>query len=277
MDALLLHGLGGGPADMDALAQGLAAWGVACHAPCLPGHGAGWEAFVRSRWSQWSAAAHEAYAALAGRSPEPPLLAGYSLGGLLALDTLFWARARGLPAPRCLLVFAAPLFWSSRPGRLGERACAGGWPGKPGASRWRSVPRAARPRGRQRPGRGTSGWSAGATWPRSPVSSPGCGPCCPPAMSRSAMPSSGTTAAARAAMPWSGSARPPAGPRPMCCARSAGTVGICPWHTGRAGARWCASPAISSGPCWRAEELFGRRMPFFPLRRRACKFLGSRI
>ena len=54
MDALLLHGLGGGPADRDALAQGRAAWGVACHAPCLPGHGAGWEAFVRSRWSQWS-------------------------------------------------------------------------------------------------------------------------------------------------------------------------------------------------------------------------------
>lgn len=122
MDALLLHGLGGGPADMDSLAQGLATLGVACHAPCLPGHGAGWEDFVHSHWSQWSAAAHEAYAALAGQSLEPPLLAGYSLGGLLALDTLCWARGKGLPAPRCLLVFAAPLYWSSRPGRLGERA-----------------------------------------------------------------------------------------------------------------------------------------------------------
>jgi len=30
--------------------------------------------------------------------------------------------ASGVPAPRCLLVFAAPLYWSSRPGRLGERA-----------------------------------------------------------------------------------------------------------------------------------------------------------
>lgn len=122
MDALLLHGLGGGPADMDSLAQELATMGVACHTPCLPGHGSGWEAFVRSHWNQWSAAAHEAYAALAGQNPEPPLLAGYSLGGLLALDTLFWAREAGLPAPRCLLVFAAPLYWSSRPGRLGERA-----------------------------------------------------------------------------------------------------------------------------------------------------------
>ena len=84
MDALLLHGLGGGPADMDSLAQELATMGVACHAPCLPGHGTGWEAFVRSHWNQWSAAAHEAYAALAGQNPEPPLLAGYSLGGLLA-------------------------------------------------------------------------------------------------------------------------------------------------------------------------------------------------
>ena len=113
MDALLLHGLGGGPADMDSLAQGLATLGVACHAPCLPGHGAGWEDFVHSHWSQWSAAAHEAYAALVGQSPEPPLLAGYSLGGLLALDTLCWARGKGLPTPRCLLVFAAPLYWSS--------------------------------------------------------------------------------------------------------------------------------------------------------------------
>ena len=60
MDALLLHGLGGGPADMDSLAQELATMGVACHTPCLPGHGSGWEAFVRSHWNQWSAAAHEA-------------------------------------------------------------------------------------------------------------------------------------------------------------------------------------------------------------------------
>ena len=126
MDALLLHGLGGGPADMDSLAQELATMGVACHAPCLPGHGTGWEAFVRSHWNQWSAAAHEAYAALAGQNPEPPLLAGYSLGGLLALDTLFWAREAGLPAPRCLLVFAAPLYWSPRPsGRTGPALAAG--------------------------------------------------------------------------------------------------------------------------------------------------------
>ena len=37
---------------------------------------------------------------------------------------------------------------------------------KPGDSLWRSVPRAARPRGRPHPGRDTSGWSAGAIWPR---------------------------------------------------------------------------------------------------------------
>ena len=159
MDALLLHGLGGGPADMDSLAQELATMGVACHAPCLPGHGTGWEAFVRSHWNQWSAAAHEAYAALAGQSPEPPLLAGYSLGGLLALDTLFWAREAGLPAPRCPTGRPAPAVWANGP-------CAGGWPGKPGDSLWRSAPRAVRPRGRPRPGRDTSGWSAGAIWPR---------------------------------------------------------------------------------------------------------------
>ena len=143
MDALLLHGLGGGPADMDSLAQGLATSGVACHAPCLPGHGAGWEDFVHSHWSQWSAAAHEAYAALAGQSPEPPLLAGYSLGGLLALDTLCWAREKGLPAPRCLpsrtsgrtgLALAACLeslapacgdLLPAQRGRPGDRALAG--------------------------------------------------------------------------------------------------------------------------------------------------------
>lgn len=107
---------------MDALAEGLSAQGWRCHAPCLPGHGADWEDLVRSHWRQWSEAAHAAYAALAVQGAEPPLIAGYSLGGLLALDTLAWAESRGLPAPRCLLVFAAPLSWASRPGRLGERA-----------------------------------------------------------------------------------------------------------------------------------------------------------
>ncbi len=231
MDALLLHGLGGGPADMDSLAQELATMGVACHAPCLPGHGTGWEAFVRSHWNQWSAAAHEAYAALAGQSPEPPLLAGYSLGGLLALDTLFWAREAGLPAPRCLLVFAAPLYWSSRPGRLGERAL-----------RWRLA------------------WKA---W-RQPVE------ICSP-----------RSEAARETAPWQGHewvvcwrhmaeiaheqprlrALLPACDVPVCyvqlwhdsSCRSAVTAGICPCRTGKAGTRWCASPAISSGPCWEAE------------------------
>ena len=153
MDALLLHGLGGGPADMDSLAQGLATLGVACHAPCLPGHGAGWEDFVHSHWSQWSAAAHEAYATLADQSLEPPLLAGYSLGGLLALDTLCWCLPRPSTGP------PVPDVWANGP-------CAGGLPGKPGASLWRSAPRAARPPGRPRPGKGMSGWSAGVTWPR---------------------------------------------------------------------------------------------------------------
>lgn len=262
MDALLLHGLGGGPADMEPLAQGLATWGVACHAPCLPGHGAGWQAFVHSHWSQWSAAAHEAYAALAGRGSEPPCWRAIPWAACW-----HWTRSSGPGRSACPLPVAclsSPRRSSGRPAPAvwGNGPCAGGWPGKPGGSRWRSAPLAARPHGRPRPGRGTSGWSAGGTWPRSPMSSPGCGPCCPPAMSRSVMPSSGMTAAARAAMPWSGSARLPAGPRPMCCARSAATAGICPCRTGRAGTRWCASPAISSGPCWRTEGAFRQRTSF---------------
>ena len=101
MDALLLHGLGGGPADMDSLAQELATMGVACHAPCLPGHGAGWEAFVRSHWNQWSAALLVVPPRPSGRTG-PALAAG--------LESLATACGDLFPAQR---------------GRAGDRALAG--------------------------------------------------------------------------------------------------------------------------------------------------------
>lgn len=113
------------------------------------------------------------------------------------------------------------------------------------------------------------------------MSSPGCGPCCPPAMSRSVMSSSGMTAAARAAMPWSGSARHPAGPRPMCCARSAVTAASAPVAQGKPGRGGAHRLQFRPG---RAGKLRSApyREPFrdsgtaSPVIGRGCVFLSSR-
>ncbi len=109
MQCLLLHGIGGSPFEMLPLADALAAAGFAAHAPALPGHGGTEEAYLASSFAQWRAFARTEYARLSGEGPV--LLAGYSLGGILALDVA-QAAARGeLPPPAGLLALATPLFF----------------------------------------------------------------------------------------------------------------------------------------------------------------------
>ncbi|MGE9986322.1 alpha/beta hydrolase [Desulfovibrio sp. SGI.169] len=109
MQCLLLHGLGGSPFEMRPLAEALTAAGFAAHAPALPGHGGTEEAYLASSFARWRDFARAEYARL--RETGPVLLAGYSLGGILALDAA-QAAARGeLPPPAGLLTLATPLFF----------------------------------------------------------------------------------------------------------------------------------------------------------------------
>ncbi|MGH9072111.1 MAG: alpha/beta hydrolase, partial [Acidimicrobiales bacterium] len=81
--ALVLHGFTGTPQSMRALAEALAATGLAVELPLLPGHGTSIEDMVPTRWRDWFAAAEAAYCALAARSRRV-VVVGLSMGGTLA-------------------------------------------------------------------------------------------------------------------------------------------------------------------------------------------------
>jgi carboxylesterase len=79
---LLLHGFTGSPDAMRGIAHACAAAGYAVDLPLLPGHGTSVEDLATTSWSDWSGAAHEAYAALAARV-DRVVVAGLSMGGTL--------------------------------------------------------------------------------------------------------------------------------------------------------------------------------------------------
>ncbi|MGH7858450.1 MAG: alpha/beta hydrolase [Candidatus Binatia bacterium] len=79
---LLLHGFTGTPAEMRPIGEALAARGFTVIAPLLPGHGTRVEELAPTRWEDWYASALEAWEALA---PRARVVAGLSMGGLLAL------------------------------------------------------------------------------------------------------------------------------------------------------------------------------------------------
>src|SRR2546421_3763826 len=87
--ALVLHGFTGNPQSMRGLAEALAGAGLAVELPLLPGHGTSIEDMLPTRWTDWSTAAEDAYADLAGRSRRL-VVAGLSMGGALAV----WLAAR---------------------------------------------------------------------------------------------------------------------------------------------------------------------------------------
>jgi carboxylesterase len=81
---LVLHGFTGSPQSMRPLAKAFAAAGFTVELPLLPGHGTSVQDMIPTGWADWTAAADEAYAGLAGRC-DHVFAAGLSMGGSLAI------------------------------------------------------------------------------------------------------------------------------------------------------------------------------------------------
>lgn len=109
MRCLVLHGLAGSPFEVKPLADAFDAAGFASACPLLPGHGGTEEEYLESGYAQWLECARTAYVEQSAQGPV--LLAGYSLGGLLALELAVEAAAGTLPQPCGVLSIATPLFF----------------------------------------------------------------------------------------------------------------------------------------------------------------------
>jgi carboxylesterase len=83
--ALVLHGFTGNPGSMRGVAEALAAAGCTVDLPLLPGHGTAIEDMIPTGWSDWYAAADEAYGKLRARC-ESVAVVGLSMGGALTLS-----------------------------------------------------------------------------------------------------------------------------------------------------------------------------------------------
>jgi len=106
--ALLVHGFGGAPAEMRALAEALHGEGWTAEALLLPGFGADIATLTERRHEEWLAAVEAAAARLADEGHRPLLLVGYSMGGALALSLAGKIRPAGLIA-------LAPFWWAEQP------------------------------------------------------------------------------------------------------------------------------------------------------------------
>lgn len=104
---LLVHGLGGGPYELQRLGEHLAARGITSVGLQLPGHAPGrW--MPASSWTDWAAAVAEAHAKLCARFEQVDLI-GFSAGATLVLHRAAQARHRGK------LVLLAPFVRVFRP------------------------------------------------------------------------------------------------------------------------------------------------------------------
>lgn len=81
---LLIHGFTGSPPEMRVVGDHLHRKGLTVSAPLLPGHGTTVEELNRCTWTDWTAHAEEALAALQARC-ETVFVGGLSMGSLLAL------------------------------------------------------------------------------------------------------------------------------------------------------------------------------------------------
>lgn len=105
--ALVLHGLTGSTQSVAGLAGALEAAGFDVQAPMLPGHGTSPEDLAGCGWSDWLAAAEEAY----GRLAAPVVAVGLSMGGALAAGvTAAHPEVRGLAVVNPLVDPPAPAF-----------------------------------------------------------------------------------------------------------------------------------------------------------------------
>jgi carboxylesterase len=81
---LVLHGLGGGPYELQPLIAALEAEGVRLAAPVLPGHEGPGPLMPASDWRDWALAAESAFDELA-EAAGPVAIVGFSTGATLAL------------------------------------------------------------------------------------------------------------------------------------------------------------------------------------------------
>lgn len=81
---LLLHGIGGTPANMRVIAEALQARGFTVYVPLLPGHGTTVRALQASTGEQWLACARDGYDRLRAAGCTRIVPIGLSLGGILA-------------------------------------------------------------------------------------------------------------------------------------------------------------------------------------------------
>lgn len=107
--AVLLHGLTDSPYSMRATAQSLVDAGYSVVAPRMPGHGFAVGGLLQARWEDWVAAVRIAvrHAMKLPGSEQKLLLAGYSNGGLLAVDyALYCDDIADLPCPDGLVLLS---------------------------------------------------------------------------------------------------------------------------------------------------------------------------
>ena len=99
--AVLLHGLSDSPYSMLATAQTLAGAGYNVVVPRMPGHGFAVGGLLQARWEDWTAAVRLAvrHAASLPGAEQSLLIAGYSNGGLLAID--YALACDELPGMQC--------------------------------------------------------------------------------------------------------------------------------------------------------------------------------
>ena len=107
--AVLLHGLSDSPYSMRSTAQTLVDAGYNVVVPRMPGHGFAAGGLLGARWEDWAAAVRIAvrHAARLPGADESFVLAGYSNGGLMAIDfALRCDEAPDLPCPDGLILFS---------------------------------------------------------------------------------------------------------------------------------------------------------------------------
>lgn len=84
LPCLMLHGLGGGPYELQPLIDAVAATGRVVRAPVLPGHGGPGPRMPDSSWRDWTKCAAAWYDETAG-DETPASVVGFSTGAIIAL------------------------------------------------------------------------------------------------------------------------------------------------------------------------------------------------
>lgn len=103
---LAFHGFSGTPLEVELVVDVARELGLCAEAPLLPGHGTHARELSRTGWREWSSAAGATFR----RMPTPVILAGFSMGSLLAIDL-----AAEHPNQVAGLVLLANAAWLSAP------------------------------------------------------------------------------------------------------------------------------------------------------------------